>query len=61
MNDLEFIKEYRCSSSVPCIDKIEINDIFKRGTRGDAQIPVKNQPIPLLHFMGKQGKSYASQ
>ena len=40
---------------------IETNDVFKRGTQGSAQMSVKHQLMLLLHFLGKEGESNASQ
>ena len=63
MNDVEFKRKYRCSRSVldKIVQKIETNDVFKRGTRGPAQMSVKHQLMLLLHFLGKEGESNASQ
>eukprot|EP00804_Cyclotella_cryptica_P018902 CCRYP_006432-RA/>CCRYP_006432-RA protein AED:0.22 eAED:0.22 QI:0/-1/0/1/-1/1/1/0/257 len=62
MNDVEF-KKYRCSRLVldKIVQKIETSDVFKRGTRGPAQMSVKYQLMLLLHFLGKEGESNSSQ
>ena len=63
MNDVEFKRKYKCSR--PGLDeivqKIELHDVFKRGTQGPAQMLVKQQPMLLLDFLGKEGESNASQ
>ena len=61
MNDVEFKRKYRCSRPVLdiIVQKIETSDVFKRGGRGPAQIPVKHQLMLLLHFLGKEGESNA--
>jgi hypothetical protein len=63
MNDVEFKRKYRCSHPVldKIVQKIETNDVFKRGTRGPAQMSMKHQLMLLLHFLGKEGESNASQ
>ena len=63
MNDAEFKRKYRCSHPVldKIVQKIETNDVFKRATRGPAQMSVKHQLMLLLHFLGKEGESNASQ
>ena len=43
------------------VEKIETNDILKRGARGPRQISVKHQLMLLLHFLGKEGESNDSQ
>jgi hypothetical protein len=51
MNDAEFKRKYRVLHPLRNIfSKIENNVEFKRGTRGPAQMPVKNQVILPLHF-----------
>ena len=63
MNDVEFKRKYRCSRPVldKIVQKIETSDVFKRGARGPVQAPVKHQLMLLLHFLGKEGESNASQ
>ena len=62
MNEDEFKRKYRVSRET--LDKItatiENNDVFK-GERGPDQLPVKYQLMILLHYLGKEGESNASQ
>eukprot|EP00804_Cyclotella_cryptica_P022794 CCRYP_005009-RA/>CCRYP_005009-RA protein AED:0.14 eAED:0.14 QI:0/-1/0/1/-1/0/1/0/63 len=63
MNEVEFKRKHICSHLVldKIVQKIETNDVFKRGTWGPAQMSVKHQLMLLLHFSGKEGESNASQ
>lgn len=63
LNDNEFKRKYRCSREAldKITAKIEGNDVFKKGTRGPNQLPVKHQLMCLLHFLGQEGESNAGQ
>jgi hypothetical protein len=63
LNDNEFKRKYRCSREAldKISAKIEGNDVFKKGSRGPSQLPVKHQLMCLLHFLGQEGESNASQ
>ena len=43
------------------VQKIKPSDVFKRGAKGPAQTKVKHQLMLLLHFLGKEDESNASQ
>ena len=62
MNDYdEFKRKYPLDILDKIIAVIETNDVFKKGTHGPCQMPVKHQLMVLLQFLGKEGESNDSQ
>ena len=59
MSDEEFKRKYRMSREHLDIitERIKGNDIFKKGSRGPSQLPVKHQLMIFLHFVGHEGQS----
>ena len=63
LNDREFKNKYRCSRDAiyAITEKIQGHEVFARGKRGPAQMPVIYQLMTLLHFLGGYSESCASQ
>ena len=63
MSDEEFKRKYRTSREHLDIitERIKGDDIFKKGSRGPSQIPVKHQLMIFLHFVGHEGMSNHTQ
>ena len=62
LNDRSFREHYRCSrDSLNFIaSEIEDHPVFKN-QRGPSQAPIKHQLMTLLHYMGHEGMTNASQ
>ena len=63
MTDEEFKRKYRMSREHLDIitERIKDNNIFKKGSRGPSQLPVKHQLMIFLHFVGHEGQNNHTQ